>query len=100
VQNKTLQQEGTGTNRVPNTERVLIADATVSKPDNGVTRDKYAANYDYINVDGWFYKDHLSPHLRGKIPDGGNLGFKDGHASWRKFDRMDQRAASARSFWW
>ena len=82
----------------PNTDRVLLADATISTPANGTYAQRYS--YNYTDVAGGFVKHHLSPHLRGKFPEGGNLGFKDGHADWRKFDQMDQRATGGQSFWW
>jgi hypothetical protein len=107
VQNQTLQPEGSGTNRVPNTERVLIADATVSWiPNNPGTMctdagrfSVFGNSYDYVDVTGWFYKPHLSPHLKGTSPAGGNLGFKDGHVGWLRFPEMRQRATSGISFW-
>ena len=84
----------------PNTDRVLLADATISSPGGGTYAQRYSRGYSYTEVDGGFYKPHLSPHLKGQFPDGGNVGFKDGHVIWRKFDSMDQRAATGQSFWW
>ena len=80
-------------------ERVLLADATIS----GNASDHQGATvntYNFTQINGGFYKPHLSPHLKGKIPAGGNLGFKDGHVAWRKFQDMDERAASSVGFWW
>jgi hypothetical protein len=34
------------------------------------------------------------------IPAGGNVGFKDGHVVWRKFDNMNPVAVTGPSFWW
>jgi prepilin-type N-terminal cleavage/methylation domain-containing protein len=104
VQNTTLQQEGSGTNRVPNTERVLIGDATVSYMPATPTvlcvdADRYSAKYNYYNVWGWFYKPHQSPHMKGNLPLGGQMGYKDGHVGWRKFEEMRQRATREMSFW-
>jgi len=84
----------------PNTERVLTADTTISSPAGGSYASRYSSAYSYTDVQGGFYKKHISPHLKGRFPAGGNIGFKDGHAEWRKFDKMDQRAASGQSFWW
>ena len=84
----------------PNTDRVLIADATISSPAGGTTANKYSPTYNYTSVNGGFYKPHISPHLKGKFPEGGTLGFKDGHAAWRRFEKMDQRATVGQSFWW
>jgi hypothetical protein len=82
----------------PNTERVLTADATISTPANGTYAQRYT--YNYTEVNGGFYKPHLSPHLKGQFPVGGTVGFKDGHVAWRRFDDMNQRATGGQSFWW
>jgi len=81
-----------------NADRVLFADATISDPAGGSYAQRYT--YNYVNVKGGFYKLHISPHLKGTTPAGGNVGFKDGHVVWRRFDDMDQRATSGESFWW
>ena len=85
-----------------NSERVLVADATISSqaPAPGTTTYAQRLSYNYNNVLGAFYKPFLSPHLNGAIPHGGNVGFKDGHVAWRKFEDMDQRAARGPGFWW
>jgi prepilin-type N-terminal cleavage/methylation domain-containing protein len=103
-QNTTLQSEPVMLNPnyslppAPNTDRVLIADATISTPAGGTYANRYT--YNYTSVGGGFYKPHISPHLKGQFPVGGTLGFKDGHVSWRKFDDMVQRATGGQSFWW
>ncbi len=84
----------------PNTDRPLIADATISNPSLGSYAQRYSAAYNYTEVEGGFYKKHISPHLKERFPAGGDVGFKDGHAAWRKFDAMDQRASAGPSFWW
>ncbi len=85
-------------------QRVLLADATIS-----LNLTTYANRYKdvYNSVPGGYtpppayaVKSHTSPHLNGIFPAGGNAGFKDGHVQWRKFDNMDQRAATGRGFWW
>ncbi len=78
----------------PNSERVLVADATVSG------NRAPAPTSNFTDIVGGFYKPHTSPHLRGRIPDGCNLGFKDGHVAWRKFDDMRVRTTSGPWFWW
>jgi prepilin-type N-terminal cleavage/methylation domain-containing protein len=104
--NTTLQAElvgpagGVKTN-VPNTDRVVIADATISE--NAV--DSLAGAGSFTSVFGGYApngvaKPHISPHLKGMRPAGGHLGFKDGHVAWRKFQEMRQRASSGRGFWW
>jgi type II secretory pathway pseudopilin PulG len=84
----------------PNAERVLVADATISSaiPTGGTYEQRYT--YNYTSVVGGFYKPHTSPHLRGQFPDGGNVGFKDGHVAWRKFDDMRSRTSAGAYFWW
>jgi hypothetical protein len=37
---------------------------------------------------------HLSAHLKGGIPAGGNIGYKDGHTEWKKFDASRPSANS------
>ena len=104
--NTTMQPElvgpvnGPKTN-VPNTDRVLTADPTISE--NPI--DNVAGAGSFVNVDGGYApngvtKPHITPHLKGALPDGGYIGFKDGHASWRKFQEMHQRASAGRGFWW
>jgi hypothetical protein len=88
-------------NPPPNTERVLMADATLCMPDSITTATKYTATgVTYKEVEGGFYKRHISAHLAKDFPDGGNVAFKDGHAKWRKFDLMEKRTRLGRPFWW
>jgi prepilin-type N-terminal cleavage/methylation domain-containing protein len=104
--NTTMQAElvgpanGVKTN-VPNTDRVVIADATISEN----TVDNVAGAGSFVNVNGGYApngvaKPHISPHLKATLPAGGHAGFKDGHVAWRKFQDMHQRASSGRGFWW
>lgn len=79
-------------------DRVLVADATIS---SGTTLPGYAhPENNYTTIQGGFYKAHVSPHLKGNVPAGGNLGFKDGHVAWRKFELMAPRTTSGTYFWW
>ena len=80
-------------------ERVLLADATISV---GSSLPGYLSSYNnYTAITGGFAKQHLSPHLKGNIPAGGNLGFKDGHVAWRQFKLMTPRTTAAGPyFWW
>ena len=104
--NTTMQSElvgpagGVKTN-VPNTDRVVVADATISEN----TVDNVAGAGSFVSVFGGYApngvaKPHISPHLKNALPDGGHDGFKDGHVEWRKFQNMRQRASSGRGFWW
>jgi prepilin-type N-terminal cleavage/methylation domain-containing protein len=114
--NSTLQPETIAVNSLPeaprmppqpNSDRVLIADATISRSASDSYATRNSANF--TSVDGGYAphgvtKPHITPHLNGSLPAGGTLGFKDGHGAWRKFDapgtHMDQRAVSGVGFWW
>lgn len=77
-------------------ERVVTADATISVSNNEKDRSKN----NYTKVDGG-WRGHSTAHLEGKMPAGGNLLFLDGHAEWKKFERMVVRTdGSSPSFWW
>ena len=114
AQNKTMQPEKVKNRNtvLPDiytgiADRELFADATICSP-VGVASTPISKRYDaitypgltYTEVAGWFYLPGLSPHLNGVFPSGGNVGFKDGHVDWRKFDDMLQQAAKGQSFWW
>ena len=76
-------------------ERVSIADATISEGDNEKDRTRNR----YTKIDGG-WKGHQSPHLNGKLPEGGNLLYADGHVGWTRFDKMYVRTDGGPSFWW
>lgn len=83
----------------PAAQRVLLADATIS----GSGQYTYALRntYNYTAIPGGFPTAHLSPHLNGTIPEGGNLGMLDGHVEWRDFDQMQCRVTGGNpGFWW
>jgi len=111
-QNSTLQAETIRVNAFttmpppPNTDRPLIADATISENLAGSAANPGPAG-SFVSVSGGFEYPagtklpHLSPHLSKSLPVGGNIAFKDGHVEWRKFRYMQQRASgSSRGFWW
>ncbi len=87
---------------VPNSARVLVADATISAVGQNDPAQRYSTAYNYTYILGGFYKPHLSAHLEGRYPVGGNVGMVDGHVEWRKFDDMLPRTTGASSpvFWW
>jgi hypothetical protein len=94
---------------IPVTDRVLTADATLSTSDpnggaNSGFSDANRNSYNYNNVKGGFSVPHLSPHLKGALPAGGHVGFKDGHVQWRNFIDMSQRVDPSNTgtpaFWW
>jgi prepilin-type N-terminal cleavage/methylation domain-containing protein len=111
-QNKKIISEGhtttsPATNFLDNlATRVLIADVVLS----GSTALPATAANSFDNVTGSFYKPHLSAHLRNRVPYGGNIGYKDGHAQWKKFNAGNANAAYNDSqvrtvlggvpFWW
>jgi len=100
-------------NPEPAAQRVLMACATISMESPGAappgtgtvgtpqSTKKYTYVYDWITI-GSFGKPHLSPHLNGHTPAGGNVGMLDGHVEWRKFADMQFRAYSTTCpvFWW
>lgn len=111
-QNKTLQAESITVNGtamlMPVSSRVLVADAIIS---SGNSTPAYQnPNNNYVSVNGGFEVNnviypHTSPHIKGLIPQGGDRGFKDGHAEWHKFndakEPMSPRTASNTPyFWW
>jgi prepilin-type N-terminal cleavage/methylation domain-containing protein/prepilin-type processing-associated H-X9-DG protein len=78
------------------TERVLVADATLSTGENEENR---LLNR-YTGIDGG-WRGHQAAHLgANRVPVGGNLLFLDGHAEWRRFEQMKVRTVGAPSFWW
>jgi prepilin-type processing-associated H-X9-DG protein len=100
----------------PATDRVLIADGTVCKAvtdtqfTDSAKDENQRYSYTYTDVAGSFPIHHLSPHLKGNLPAGGNLGMLDGHVEWRRFEDMHIRAyggaggsqdnGSSPSYWW
>ena len=88
---------------VPVAERVLVADALLStaanvNPGTSFTAVGGAGGFQQPNVNPYL---HTSPHLKGSLPSGGNVGYKDSHAEWRKFELMVPRTgANTPAFWW
>lgn len=95
---------------LPATDKVLTADATLSRNTEYDESKKYTGSYHYTDIDsGSYFKHHLTPHMKGTVPAGGNLGMLDGHAQWRKFELMHVRAngtlwpsgnTSCPTYWW
>lgn len=92
-------------------ERVLLADATISLQGQKLESLKYKYKYtqihgSYINPSTGQPFDHRASHLgKSGIPSGGNVGMLDGHVEWRKFDVMQPRVDSPGTwqipeFWW
>jgi prepilin-type N-terminal cleavage/methylation domain-containing protein len=89
---------------VPSASRVLVADVVIS---TGNTLPGYTHplnNYDNITTGGFTQKGknypHLSAHLRGRIPFGMYIGYKDGHVEWQKFFGQLPRTTGGPWFWW
>jgi len=79
-------------------ERVLLSCTMISgsyTDHQGTT----AGTYNWTQITGGFYKPHLSPHMGKSVPEGCSVGFKDGHAQWRKFQDIQQRAYTQTGFW-
>jgi prepilin-type N-terminal cleavage/methylation domain-containing protein len=110
-QNKTLLAEaitmGGVSTVIPVSDRVLIADAIISVTGNPVPGT--AAN-NFSVIPGGFQQNgvnypHLSAHLKNGLPQGADIGYKDGHAEWRKFKTsaslyMTPRTSGGTVFWW
>jgi len=105
--NKTMQPEAIRTGpfivsptiRVPNTDRVLIADVIIS-PAGSTFANR--ANVPFRGINGGYYKSHLSAHLKGDFPEGSHAGFKDGHVEWRRWEDNEiiPRTLLQSTFWW
>ena len=84
----------------PVSQRVLLADATISQPgeNNPASRNTYS----YTGINGGWSKPHRTSHMAGRLPSGGNIGMLDGHMEWRKFPTMLPRTDPGGSpvFWW
>ena len=82
-------------------QRVLLADATISQ--SGQNSAALRFTYNYTNLQGGYPMAHTSAHLVGRFPVGGNLAMLDGHVEWRKFIDMTPRSAPGAIspvFWW
>jgi len=109
--NTTLQPEtinmGSGPILMPVSDRVLVACAILSNlgntPPYGHPENGYTAIPGGFMQNGVAY-DHTSPHIKNGLPQGGDEGFKDGHAVWHKFNDtvtpMGQRDDIGGPFFW
>jgi len=82
-------------------QRVLLADATVSQP--GQDNEANRASYNYSSIASGFFLRMRTSHLERFLPTGGNLGMVDGHVEWRVFSQMHVRTPSGAGtpvFWW
>jgi hypothetical protein len=109
-QNRTLSAEsvtfpGGQMVTVQPVDRVLTADVILSTA-RGLPGAAHQEN-NYTSVDGGFQQNgvtytHLSAHLRGAVPSGDQLGYKDGHVQWQKFTAtvVPRTANNTPYFWW
>lgn len=82
-------------------ERVLLADAVISKAQNANEQQRWLNAY--TDVRGAYFKPHQTAHLDRTTPAGGNVLMLDGRAQWRKFTEMKVRtdpAGDTPIFWW
>lgn len=78
-------------------ERVIVADGTISNGGNQKDRTKNR----YKGITGGWSKPHETPHMDGKLPRGGVNLFLDGHADRVRFNKMVIRTdGSEPHFWW
>jgi prepilin-type N-terminal cleavage/methylation domain-containing protein/prepilin-type processing-associated H-X9-DG protein len=85
----------------PATDRVMLADAVISK--SGENNPALRATYTYRGIKGGWNELHNTPHLSRNLPSGGNLCMLDGHVEWRKFPKMGPQttvSGDAPTFWW
>jgi prepilin-type N-terminal cleavage/methylation domain-containing protein/prepilin-type processing-associated H-X9-DG protein len=82
-------------------DRILMADAVISKPGDADEDHRWLNTY--VNIKGGYPKPHKTAHLEKTMPAGGNVGMLDGHVEWRKFMQMQVRTDSGSPypvFWW
>jgi len=91
-----LQKTWPTMGKVPNSDRVLAADVQISSGNVYANRN----TYNWTDIAGGFHIHHLSAHLKGNTPKGGNLLMLDSHVEWRRFDDMDCRTYAYPYFWW
>ena len=100
-QNTRLESETISGSNISVSDRVLVADATMDDSGEHDSENKYDTDTRcYTDVVGGYYLHHTSAHLKGVIPRGGNVGFKDGHVAWRNFADMQEVTVAGPPFWW
>ena len=97
----------------PVSERMLAACGTMSLNGQNNPNPASRVGYKYDKITGGLVVNgalfnHRTAHLTKAVPSGGNVGMLDGHAEWRKFDKMRARTVlvskdsrnSPPTFWW
>lgn len=82
-------------------QRVLLADATLSQP--GQDNEAFRNSYNYTSIQGGFPPPLRSAHVDRFLPVGGNVAMLDGHVEWRVFSQMHVRTPPGSGtpvFWW
>jgi prepilin-type processing-associated H-X9-DG protein len=82
-------------------QRVLVADFTLSQP--GQNNEANRATYNYTSIQSGYATPLRTSHVDRFLPSGGNLGMLDGHVEWRVFSQMHVRTPSGSGtpvFWW
>jgi prepilin-type processing-associated H-X9-DG protein len=82
-------------------QRVLVADATLSQ--SGQDNEASRSSYNYSSIQGSYAAPMRTSHLDRSLPAGGNLGMLDGHVEWRSFQAMHVRTPQGSGtpvFWW
>jgi len=109
-QNTTLQAEsitiaGQTSPAISPSDRELLADVIISTGSTLPGPSNPGNNYTSVNG-GYNQKGvpypHLSSHLKGNVPSGGYICFKDGHVQWRKFTPavVTRTGGNTPYFWW
>ena len=82
----------------PLAQRPLVACATLTETGSA----NYPTNmtYNWVDVDGGYRKHHISAHMKGNDPEGGNVGMIDGHVEWRPFQQMQVREVGGPYFYY
>jgi prepilin-type N-terminal cleavage/methylation domain-containing protein len=100
-QNSRLENEIIQGTNTPVADRVLLADATLDDSGEHDSENQFDTDVRcYTDVVGGYYLNHTSAHLKGVLPRGGNVGFKDGHVEWRDFADMKEVTVAGPAFWW
>ena len=85
------------------TDRVLMADATISLPLAGNSYQFISIPAAWSKVSGNPSDLHRTPHMNGTIPAGGNVVMLDGHVQWSKFSFSTfsiRTQGILPQFWW
>jgi prepilin-type N-terminal cleavage/methylation domain-containing protein/prepilin-type processing-associated H-X9-DG protein len=84
------------------TDRVLLADATISQVGEANPSLATRRTYHYSGIAGSYMGGapfHRTPHLMANYPTGGNVAMLDGHSEWRKFENMLPRTDPTGGSW-